>query len=248
MEVGQIIHNNPVGTPTPDYVDALIEGIRDHLQRTYWNTQQKQWEGSRDFDWWTDREREHGLTPLPQGIEWRHYYNWGGSPDDADWDQAQADAPNFSFEGVEIRWYKYFGRSMNANVVWGPVQWVRWYERCVQTIRHWESINCRAFSHHDPIPLPDQNGKVSLEPSADDLRHVELMGKLETAKAQLNCIACVCIDVADGKPPRFERDDWRWCKDLEWVTKLGLHALTAPSQFKIHDDAVNEAQCRSLKE
>jgi hypothetical protein len=161
-EIGQLLHNNPIGAPVPNYACALIEGIRDDIARAFWNTQQKEWEGSRDFNSWEDREWTHGLTPLPPGIEWRHYYNWGGCPEDDDWDQAQADAPNFSFEGVEIRWYKRFGRSMNANVVWEPTKWVRWFERCVQTILAWESANCSALSFRDPDPMPDPDGKVPL--------------------------------------------------------------------------------------
>lgn len=239
IEAGQILHNNPVGVPLPNYVRAMISHIRDDLARAYWNTQQKMWEASGEFDWWEEgKQRPHGLTPLPPGIEWRHYYNWGGSPDDDDWDQAQANAPNFAFEGVEIRWYKRFDRSMNANVVWEPTKWVRWFERCIQTIEAWEAANCPAFSrrHRDDSRFPDPDGKVPLEASADDLRYVELMEKLRVAKAQLNCIACVCIDVADGKVPRFEREDWRWCHELDWVTRLGVHALKAPGKLRLNDE------------
>ena len=163
-ELGQLLHNNPIGVSVPNYAYALIEGIRSELARAFWNTQQKQWEGSRDFSFWNDDDvaLAHGLTPLPPGIEWRHYYNWGGSPKDDDWDQAQADAPNFSFEGVEIRWYKRFGRSMNANVIWEPVKWVRWFQRCVQTIQAWESVNCAAFATYERILMPDPDEKVPL--------------------------------------------------------------------------------------
>lgn len=235
-EIGQIIHNNPVGAPLPDYVCALIAHLRDDIARAYWNTQQKMWEAGRDFDWWSHKDKPHGLTPLPPGIEWRHYYNWSGSPEDADWDQSQADAPNLSFEGVEIRWYKRFGRSINANVVWEPVKWVRWFERCVQTIEAWERQNCRAFSHMEKVPTPDPKGAVPIEPSPDDLRYVELMEQRDRARAQLNSISCVCIDVERRKTPKFEPSDWRWCQELEWVTKLALHALKLPENFKLHDD------------
>lgn len=45
----------------------------------------------------------------------------------------------------------------------------------------------------------------------------------------------VCIDVDRGEQPHFTEDDWRWCHTLEWVTRLGRHALTAPEKFKLHD-------------
>ncbi len=235
MEAGQILHNNPVGAPLPDYVRAMISHLRSELARAYWNTQQKFWEEGPGFDW-EDKDKEHGLTPLPPGIEWRRYYNWAGSPNDEDWDQGQASAPNFAFEGVKIRWYKHFGRSMNANVVWEPVKWVRWFERCVQTIEAWEHENCPVLSNRDGFSYPDPSGVVPLEPSADDLRYVDLMQQLERVKAQLNCIACVCLDVAEGEAPRFEPQDWCWCKELDWVTRMGLHALKAPGKLELHDE------------
>jgi hypothetical protein len=77
---------------------------------------------------------------------------------------------------------------------------------------------------------------VPIEPTADDLRYIELMEQIGMADAQLNCVACVCLDVADGKVPRFEKDDRRWCHILDWVTRLGIHALGAPGKLRLHDD------------
>ena len=232
MEIGQIIHNKPVGRSAQDFTQALVSAIRDELSRVYWNVNQKPWAGSpQGYDWWNE---PLSYEPLPPGIEWRGYYNWGGSPEDDDWDQGEADKPNFSFEGVEVRWYKQFGRSMNVNVVWSAEKWQRWFERCMQTIYAYESQNCRAY-HGDQIPYPDPAGIVSLTPERADLRYVELMEKVSTLEAQINCMACVCIDVADRKPPRFEKKDWRWCHALELVTRLGKHALKAPGKLELYD-------------
>jgi hypothetical protein len=147
MELGQILHNNPVFHPIPDYAHALIAYLRDELSRAFWNTQQKHWEGARDFSWLECEDSPHALTPLPSGIEWRHYYNWGGCPEDADWDQAQANAPNFSFKNVEIRWYKHFGRSMNSNVELKPLEWIDWFTECVSTIGAWETENSELLKY-----------------------------------------------------------------------------------------------------
>lgn len=135
MEAGQLLHNNPIGLDCPEFVCAMMVHIRSELACIYWNINQKPWAGAApgdiggSDDYWSKEEKQ--WEPLPPGIEFRPYYNWGGSPEDSNWDQDQANKPNFSFEGVEIRWYKRFGRSMNVNVCWPPDKWVRWFERCM---------------------------------------------------------------------------------------------------------------------
>lgn len=234
MEVGQLIHNNPVGYSAQDFTAALVTAIRGELGRVYWNVNQKKWKGSPGYEGWNLKDQECSYEPLPPGIEWCGYYNWGGSPEDDDWDQSEADKPNFSFEGVEVRWYKRFGRSMNVNVVWPADKWLRWFERCMQTIYAYES-QAMKYPHGDPIPYPDVDSKVSLDPEPADLRYVELLEKVATLEAQINCMACVCLDVSDRKKPRFDKDDWRYCHALDWVVRLGEHALKAPGRLKLHD-------------
>jgi hypothetical protein len=232
MELGQILHNNPVGVQSSDFTHALVSAIRNELSRVYWNVNQKRWAG--------DEEEYNGTIdgkdcePLPPGITWQLYYNWGGSPDDDDWNLELANNPNFSFEGVEIRWYKRFGRSLNVNVVWPAEKWLRWFERCMQTIYAYESEN--AHHHRDPIPYPDPTGVVSRSPEAADLRYVELMQKVSTLESQINSMACVCINVAEGKQPALEEKDWRSCHVLDWIARLGRHALTAPGRLELHDE------------
>jgi hypothetical protein len=148
FEAGQILHNNPVGYDVPAFACALIVDIRDDLARAYWNVRQEKWVMSSQFAW-----TEEGVgsvdDPGVPGMEWRSYYNWGGSPEDDDWDQAEADRPNLAFDGLEVRWYKHIRRSVNANVIWTPDQWVRWYERAQQTIAAWECAEMRARSERD---------------------------------------------------------------------------------------------------
>lgn len=239
MELGQILHNNPVGLPASDFVDALITSLRSEIARVYWNVNEKAFYDAGPGDiggdrgWASNPAETRPPLGIP-GIEWWPYYNWGGIPEDADWDQGAANRPNFSFEGVEIRWYKRFGRSMNVNVVWPAEKWVRWFERCRQTLRAWEDE--RGHRHRDPTPYPEPSGTVSLTPESADLRHVELMRQVGTLEAQINCIACVCLDVAEKKAPRFGPEDWRWCSALDWVSRLGRHALQVPGRLKLHDN------------
>jgi hypothetical protein len=86
MEAGQILHNNPTGYQCPDYVEALLVAIRSEIARVYWNTQQRPWLGAGRGDIGSGGGYDPVITldPLPPGIEWHEYYNWGGCPDDAD--------------------------------------------------------------------------------------------------------------------------------------------------------------------
>lgn len=101
----------------PEYVTALFFAIKGEIERVYWNRHQHEWDGYEN--------------PGIPGIAWKLYY-WGD-------DEAEVAAPNFTFEDVEIRWYKYPGRDMSCNKEWKPEQWVVWFDRCMATIRRTEA-------------------------------------------------------------------------------------------------------------
>jgi hypothetical protein len=143
FEAGQIFHNNPVALDMPEYAEALVEYLHERVGTACWNVNQKKWGLSERHPWPPEDYTDDDIG-IP-GMHWGDYYNWGGSPDDDDWDQAKADAPNLSFEGVEIRWYKFFGRSMNCTVEWSPAQWVTWFDRAMQTVRAWECAGMKAL-------------------------------------------------------------------------------------------------------
>ncbi len=42
-EIGQILHNNPVGYSTSDFIEALIDKVRDKTSLACWNVLQKNW-------------------------------------------------------------------------------------------------------------------------------------------------------------------------------------------------------------
>lgn len=169
MEAGQILHNNPVGHAADAFVAALVSAIREEISRVYWNVNQRPFYGNvRDREYvlsWALQDASAPPLGIP-GIEWWPYYNWGGAPGDTDWDQAAADRANFSFEGVEFRWYKNFGRSLNVNVVWPAEKWQRWFMRCIQTLDAWEYERCPALRvgrSGQPPAYPDPAGAVPLE-------------------------------------------------------------------------------------
>ena len=114
LELGQMVFGNPVGKfECPEYVEAMVNQIFEEISRIYWNNNQKEWERHED--------------PNLKGIEYRSYY-WGE-------DEKEASKPNFSYGGVQLRWYKYFGRSMTLNVSKTPDEWVSWFNDCMEHIR-----------------------------------------------------------------------------------------------------------------
>lgn len=50
-------------------------------------------------------------------------------------DNCEVQLPNFAYKGVELRWYKHFGRSMSVNVSMSEKEWRKWYDDCIQYVR-----------------------------------------------------------------------------------------------------------------
>ena len=53
-------------------------------------------------------------------------------------EQFGVEKPNFKFDGVELRWYKYVGRGMSCNRDWNEKQWRNWFDKCLKTIRKYD--------------------------------------------------------------------------------------------------------------
>jgi hypothetical protein len=117
IELGQIEFGNPMGEyDCPEYVEALIAYIFKVIERIYWNNNQVEWNRFED--------------PEFEGIEYRNYY-WGDN-------EEEKSKPNFAYKDVELRWYKWFGRGMSLNVSKTPVEWVEWFDDCLEHIRKQE--------------------------------------------------------------------------------------------------------------
>ena len=121
-ELGQMTFGNPTGMfAVPEFAAALIGYCLDEIERVFWNVNQREWDRYED--------------PSIPGIEYRPYY-WGececggqhvsGCP---------VELPNFKFEAVEIRWYKYPGRGMNCNIDQDAERWSEWFDRALTAIR-----------------------------------------------------------------------------------------------------------------
>lgn len=115
MEIGQALFGCPTGQyECPRWIGALLNDILSEIERVFWNRNQKEWDGYED--------------PEIDGIEFRKYW-WG------DEDAPEAALPNFKFENVEIRWYKYPGRGMSVNVELTHLEWCEWFDRCIALIQ-----------------------------------------------------------------------------------------------------------------
>lgn len=117
-ELGQAVFGAPTGEyELPRYADALFTAIWRELGRVFWNREQ------RDF---ASRGEEDPKIP---GFTVRAYRY-----DDA----PESELPNFVFGDVEIRWYKWPGRGMSANVDWTPEQWVTWFDAAMTALHEYD--------------------------------------------------------------------------------------------------------------
>lgn len=117
MEMGQWIFGNPWGNEgCPDYVDALLRDLLREIERVWWNNNQD------------TLDLSHGGNDWITEIFQLRTYRWEGT------DEEKA-LPNLAFENVEVRWYKYPGRSVTLNVKQTPAEWVAWYDKFLAAIR-----------------------------------------------------------------------------------------------------------------
>lgn len=113
-EIGQAVFGNPTGDYYfPEFAEAFLMYIFEEIRRVFWNKNQREWENYED--------------PKIEGIKVRPYC-WGE-------DEEEAEKPNFEFNGVAIRWYKYPGRGMSCNKAMNPEQWKKWFDECLGVIR-----------------------------------------------------------------------------------------------------------------
>lgn len=112
-ELGQAAFGCPWAQyEVPTYAEALLLYLLDEVGRTFWNRFQAEW-------------NKHDDPEVP-GLEYHHYY-WGN-------DEDEAAKPNFKFEDIEIRWYKYPGRGMSCTKKLTVQEWAEWFTRCLAVI------------------------------------------------------------------------------------------------------------------
>lgn len=125
-ELGQAAFGNPAGEyDLPDIGDACVMYLLDEFNRVASNA------GLCDMG--SIREMPH-MEIADVGMCHRPYYWHFGDDDEPD-----AVKPNLSFGGVEIRWYKYPGRSMSCNMEMTPDQWASWLHKALKALRDYDA-------------------------------------------------------------------------------------------------------------
>ena len=123
-ELGQMFFGQPSQAfELPEFAQALFFGLWGELGIMYWNHHQAEM-----------NDRGYDPVDFVPGLEIRGY----------NWNEDNDTRPNFSFNGVEIHWYKYPGRGMSVNVDWAAAEWVAWFDKCfaeLAGIREAESKN-----------------------------------------------------------------------------------------------------------
>lgn len=111
----------------PDYVEALLFGLKQELERVYWNWNQES----------LDNRDNRELLDVPGGFEYRRYY-W-------DDDEAECAKPNLKFGRVVINWYKHMGRGMSTNCDLTERKWREWFDEAMIAIRLYDT--CMQHGH-----------------------------------------------------------------------------------------------------
>lgn len=109
-----------------DFVEALLMALLEEIKRVHWNVYQHQWGAS-----WHGDEVEDPEIP---GIGFTRYYD-GCDCEDGHEPTCRHSRPNFQYEDVQFRWYKYPGRGMSTNKAWEADEWREWFGRCLGAIR-----------------------------------------------------------------------------------------------------------------
>ena len=100
----------------PEIWEACLGMLRDELDRVMWNVHQKEYENP--FN-------NSGSSSFKNEIFSVEAYDW--SEKEQPW--------NFIWRGVEIKWYKHFGRGMTANQELHPFGAATMLEECLGSIR-----------------------------------------------------------------------------------------------------------------
>ncbi len=118
-ELGQILGfggNARIGAfEMPDIAKAAVHYLMKRIQTVFWNVNQREW--------------DLRVDPKIPGI---HFHDWRMDDESED-----AEKPNLwveGFEDVEIRWYKYFGRSLNCTCERDNNEWSKWMDAALKFV------------------------------------------------------------------------------------------------------------------
>ena len=119
-ELGQAIFGQPTKQyKCPEYIESLLRGISDELERVMWNKNQKDYE-----------------TPFSN--TGNKFKNKIFEVQAYSWDDEAEQPFNFKWQDVEISWYKYLGRGMSINREITPEKATEMFYDCIKSVRKME--------------------------------------------------------------------------------------------------------------
>ena len=124
-ELGQAFFGQPWKTfDCPEYVIALLEGIRSRLGIAGWNDYQREFE---PFEDWEDAEI-FNTKHKDMGFEVWPY----------SWDDDEEQRYNFKWKDIEISWYKHLGRGTTINKEITHKGAAEMFDACAKKLSKWQ--------------------------------------------------------------------------------------------------------------
>jgi hypothetical protein len=126
-EIGQACFGCPTSEfSCPEFIEAGLKHLSDEIEIVELNIRQKEF---------VSPTKISGTVYNTYAFQMRAYY-WGE-------DEKIQSTPNFSCDGLEIRWYKYLGRGMSMNKEIDANNFFKIIDKCLKAVREREIANER---------------------------------------------------------------------------------------------------------
>jgi len=119
-EIGQAVFGQPFKQyECPEYIESLLRGISNELERVMWNNNQEEYSSPMD---------NTGQKFKNDTFEANAY----------SWEDEEIQPYNFKYKDIEISWYKYLGRGMSINKPIAEKEAVKMFNDCMESVRKME--------------------------------------------------------------------------------------------------------------
>lgn len=126
-ELGQACFGCPTSEfACGEFVEAGLRYLCNEIERVEWNIRQEQFESP---------SSNNGSEYNTYAFQMRAYY-WGE-------DEKLQALPNFSCDGLEVRWYKYLGRGMSMNKEIDANEFFKIIDKCLKAVREREKCELK---------------------------------------------------------------------------------------------------------
>jgi hypothetical protein len=131
-EMGQMAFGQPwQSVECPEYIVALLEGIREEVRRIGGNEYQHEFDPFSDWgdaDIFNNQHKDSGFEVWPYS-----------------WNDEEAQKYNFKHGDIEISWYKHMGRGTSINKVISPDEAVLMFNECIKNLLEWNKRHMKVL-------------------------------------------------------------------------------------------------------